>query len=296
MTSRFATSFTEAVSAARGRPLVVDRELAATLARIEAAARAAWPEVTVDVTELATTLAEGLPIDREPAPWLDAIHASDLYLVVACQHGDRAALAAFERVFMPQIADYLGRDRDSLVDEVGQILRERLFVAEPGRRARIASYFGRGPLGAWLRVIAQRTALNVRRAREASDRAELRGGACATPALDPELDLLKARYRPLFRDAVEASIRSLPAKRRNMLRLYFLDDLTLAQIGALFRLHESSIARQLAATRQHVLEHTRRELVERHGLAPSEAESIIHLVGSRADLGLSSVLAHITET
>jgi RNA polymerase sigma-70 factor (ECF subfamily) len=282
--------FAARIRAATGRELDVTPWLAEAVARALDAGRVAWPEVGIDEGELAARFADRLPANKDAIAWLAAVHAADLYLAIACELSDREAIAAFDRAFIPKIAEYLGRGRHRMIDDVTQLVRERLLVARPGERARIASYSGRGPLAGWLRVVALRTASNALRTASSAARSERRAAELGVSAFDPELDFLKARYRPLFREALEASIRSLPPKRRNLLRLYFLDHLTLAQIGALFGLHESSIARQLESTRHDLLESTRRELVERRGLRRSEAESIIQLVGSRADLALSSLL------
>lgn len=250
-------------------------------------ARATWPGVLVPDAAFLDHLAARLPTAHDPVDWLGRLHVGDLYLALGCVLGVPQALAAFNRELVSVITSFLGRDA---TDELAQLVRERVLVAPPGELPRLAGYTGRGPLGAWLRVVAVRTALNVRRASDASRRAELAAGSELGPGIDPELDFIKARYRPMFRGALEASIRALPAKRRNMLRLYFLDGMTLAQIALVFGVHESTIARQLATTREQIAERTRQELVTGHNLDADEARSLIELVASRADFGLSSIL------
>jgi len=264
-----------------GDPLAIAYE------RALATARAAWPALAVPDAAFVHHLAARLPAGQDPAAAIARAHVADLYLAVGCLRGVPGALAAFDRELAGVIASFLGRDAS---DELAQVVRERVLVAAPGETARLAGYTGRGPLGAWLRVVAVRVALNLRRASDASRRAEAAAGDELGRDLDPELDFIKARYRPMFRAALEASIRALPAKRRNMLRMYFLDGMTLAQIAVLFGVHESTIARQLAATRHEIVERTRRELVDGHGLAADEAQSLIELCASRAELALSSVL------
>jgi RNA polymerase sigma-70 factor (ECF subfamily) len=250
------------------------------------AAQLAWPTFDVEPAAFVQHLATHLPRGQDPVAWLAKVHAGDLYLAHACGRGDRAALAAFEATFGPEIAAYLARDHQPLIDEVRQQLRDKLFV---GESARIATYSGNGPLGAWLRKIAVRTALNLRRGQAVAVRVQQRLDE-PSPTSDPELDFLKDLYRPVFRAALESSLASLSPKDRNLLRLYFLDGLTLAQIGAMARVHESTIARQMARARQQILEHTERALIERLGVDRDDAQSIIRLAKSRNDFGLSSIL------
>src|SRR5262249_11617020 len=128
---------------------------------------------------------------------LGAVHADDLYLACACAHGDPAALAAFERNFMADVDDYLHRRGSSpgVRDEVAQIVRTRLLVAGDGQPSKIASYNGRRPLKAWLRLTAGRVVIDLARARARQRTASADVDAMATAAQDPELTYLRSRYR-----------------------------------------------------------------------------------------------------
>ncbi len=266
--------------------------LEATLRRHLDATRSTWSTLAVVPERLLRALADRVPAKGDVTTWVDGVHAADVYLAHACASGDPRALAAFDATLLPEVAAYIARTDSSreLADEVRQLIRHRLLVADDaGKPPRIATYSGRGPLGAWLRMISVRTVLNLRRGnkRHASND-EL--DEHTTKAPDPELDYIKARYRPLFREALEASLRELPAEQRNTLRLYFIDGLTLAEIGRLYRVHESTIARQMAKIRRDVLATTRRVLVERHQLKAAEVDSFIGLAPSQLDLSLSRIL------
>src|SRR5512144_507578 len=76
-------------------------------------------------------------------------HVRDLYIAWACDGGDPAALAAFERDVVPALERALSSFADRR--EVVQVLRERMLVGADGRRG-IAAYDGRAPLATWLRV------------------------------------------------------------------------------------------------------------------------------------------------
>ena len=132
---------------------------------------AAWPGVAVDIDRFARAVAARLD-PQDPSCSLDAMLTDDLYLACGCAAGDAAALAAFERHCGPAISRAfatVGVSPDERAD-LGQVLRQRLLVAQAGRAApRIASYEARGSLPAWVRVVAAREAQRMLpRARHAS--------------------------------------------------------------------------------------------------------------------------------
>src|SRR5262249_14320770 len=143
---------------------------------------------------------------------LDRVHAPDLYLACALATGDRAAVAAFEREILRPLRGYLARvhGQAAFADEVTQALRERLLISPTGA-PRIASYSGRGPLAAWVRMAAIRLARDHLRARkdhvplEALDPTPLRSAAP-----DPEMSYLKRRYAREFRAAFQSVLAALP--------------------------------------------------------------------------------------
>jgi RNA polymerase sigma-70 factor (ECF subfamily) len=265
--------------------LQLDPRLSARIAR----ARAAWPELTVDETafvrELAARIANG-----GQGKALATLHIEDLYLAFACVAGDAHALAHVEALLASQVSAYLAPLHTSpeIADEVRQILRIRLFVAGPrSQRPWLASYSGRGALGAWLRISAVRVAQDLLRARK--PHAPIDDSLRATSA-DPELDYLKKRYASEFREAFAAVLAGLPAKQRNILSLYFLDGMTTQAIGALYRVDATTVGRWLARLRQSILDSTHRALAERVQAQGSEVESLIRLVRSQLEVSICRFL------
>src|SRR5258706_11793646 len=92
--------------------------------------------------------------ERVAAGELAHRHLEDMYLAWACDRGDAAALASFERDIAPVVERALASFADRC--EVMQMLREQMFVRTPRG---IAAYDGRAPLATWLRVCATRIAL-----------------------------------------------------------------------------------------------------------------------------------------
>jgi len=251
-------------------------------------ARAAWPDLELDESGFAAHVEE-----RREGGETAALYAGDLWLAYGCARGSDEAVAAFDREVLSQTGLLLGRMQPTpqLIDDVRQALREKLLVAPPDGRPRIADYAGRGPLLAWVRVAAVRTALDLLRANGARG-----GGGDVEPddlARDedsPELDYLKERYRPQFKAAFQSALRALDAEQRNVLRLHVVEGLNIDEIGALFKVHRSTVARWIAAARAQVLAGARDRLRSELGLSAGEFDSLAGAVRSQLDLSVAKIL------
>lgn len=254
-----------------------------TLAGILADARAAWPGVVVDDAPFIRHLALRVRDGRT----LSALKTGDLYLACACADGQRAALDAFEHAYLAQLPSFLGRiDRSTpFVEEVRQLVRERLFV---GPSAKIADYSGHGALAAWVRVIAVRTALALRRGDGRSEPEDEARALAATP--DPELDYIKMRYRAPFEAALRDALAALDKKDRTFLRLHFVDGLGIDRIGALYQVHRATAARWIATAREALFDRARALLTERLHLRPDEFESLANVMRSQLEVSLHGLL------
>jgi RNA polymerase sigma-70 factor, ECF subfamily len=220
----------------------------------------------------------------------DSTHAADITLARACAEGDRAALGELERRISRDLAGALSRVglTRAEIDEVGQIVRERLLVARPDRPAKILEYSGRGPLVGWLRAVIVRAGIDLRRQRrsnEISDDEPLLAATAATD--DPTIEALRVRYADAFRIAFVDAVRALDADERNALRLNVVDGLNIEQIGTVFGIHRATVARWIAHARETIADETRRLLKERLGLREAEVESLVRLCRSRIDVGPS---------
>lgn len=216
----------------------------------------------------------------------------DAALALACARGHAAALAEFDRRYSGEFAGALSRlrlDRAS-IDEVAQVVREKLFVAGADRPPRILEYGGRGPLVSWLRAVIVRTALDFRRHEALEPRLTDDGEPLmnvAEASDDPELENIRARYAGPFRDAVRDAIRSLEADERNALRLHVSEGLSLDEVARLYGVHRATVARWIQSARETLLKRTRRLLEERLHLAPHEFDSLVRLCQSRIELSFS---------
>lgn len=264
-------------------------ELEAKLQGALAAGRHAWPSLEVPPEAFVRHLAERIPAEGNAIGLLDAIHAGDLYLACACARGDPAAVVEFENHFMSQVSAYLAR-ADALpgfTDELKQMLRTKLFVSDGPILPRITGYTGRGPLGAWLRIAATRTAIDLRRARDPADPgASEKPIVIRSPAPDPELNYLKAKYAEEFRTAFTLTLQGLSPREGNILRLYFVEAMQAPAIGAIYKVSGRSVQRWIGQARQKILDETYRLLRERLKLSTTELGALLAVVESQVDVSI----------
>ena len=231
----------------------------------------------------------------DPVALLRTLHAADLYLACGCSQGDPRAIAAFEEHFVTQVEAHLDR-LDALPtfsQELKQTLRERVLVAREGLLPRISSYNGRGPLGGWLRMVAARVGVDLRRKQKNEG---TRPGSLAVPlpALDPELAYLKERYRREFEAAMEAAFRGISAREGTIMRLHFLEAMPVSGIATMYHVSARTVQRWIATTQSNVLAETRRILSEKLALSGAELDSLLGLVKSELNLSFHRFLEKST--
>lgn len=229
------------------------------------------------------------PPPQSTAGVVDAGCAADLALARAALAGDRAAIAEVERTCVAPLDGGLAALIEPAdVDEVKQRVRHRLLVADGAAGGRLAAYQGRGPLRAFVRVVAVREALRVRRERLGQVGAE----ALELPVSDddPSLRLLRARHAEAFRAAFEAALAGLAPADRTLLRQQLLDGLGVEALAALHRVHRVTMFRRLGKVRAALLARTRRELAGRLAVERGELDSLMRAVASDLELTLERVL------
>jgi RNA polymerase sigma-70 factor, ECF subfamily len=258
--------------------------IGSAISEIVGKARAAWPKIAISEDTFAAYLEE------RAADFLDKVHGDDLYVACGVLNRDRAALNIFEEQFMARVPDYVLRIRAGrdVVDEVTQLLRERLIMNE-----KIAEYSGKGALGGWIRVAAVRTALNHLRKNDPAgpggSSTEL--GEEISAAGDPELSYVKEHSRDLFTDAFKRVLSKLDANERTILRLHYIDGMTMDQLAHLYKTPRSTIARRVAEARQQVLASTEDLLREEQRLSPSAIKSVIRQARSQVQVTITRLFS-----
>ncbi len=280
--SPFAAAFARCLP--NGQRAPDDGALDAAWARVQAS----FPGAPDDVPSFAAWLAPRATGDFSTWP------LEELHLAWACAHGSAPALQRLERDYFARLAPTIARiDADrAFVDEVLQVVRERLLVAPPGGTPRIGTWEGAAPLASWLRAIAVRTALNTKRAASAGpppdDDDVLE--TLSTSGPEPELALLRARHRGEFREVFRETLATLTPRERTVLRLQAIDGLTLERIGALYRVNKSTVSRWLDQVHEALAQGTRLRLGQRLSLDPEQLESFVRAMRSNLELSVSALL------
>ncbi|MFK7999575.1 MAG: sigma-70 family RNA polymerase sigma factor [Polyangiales bacterium] len=238
-----------------------------------------------DASPLLELLA-GLP--KEPTP----DQGEECALVVAATQGSLPAQRRLETEYFARIPAFVASMKlgDALVDDVAQDVRQKLLVGEPPK---ILAYVGRGSLAALIRVTATRTAIStLRKGKRETQELELDR---AIGELDPERRHLKDHYRGLFRESFAAAVQTLDPRERNMLRLHFLQKVTLQQLASMYGIHRATVVRQLAAIREKIAKGTRSGLKSHGAVGATDLESIVDLLKSRFDVSVEGLLASMSD-
>jgi RNA polymerase sigma-70 factor (ECF subfamily) len=287
-----------------GDGFAAPEDLDATLHLLWEDGRGAWPGITLDPACFVAHLAERVAVGPEPRsdtpstppdPGLEQalaeVRAADLYLACSCQHDVGGAIARFEKAFASTIAGFLRHVDPSpaFADEVRQVLLEKLFVSgKDGAPPKIAGYQGRGPLASWVGIVAQRTALSLRRGPTTSELPNDDDlGEGLPPGTDPELDYLKVRYRAEFREAFRTGFAALAPRDRMVLRLFMVKRLSHQSIAAMYHVNQSTVTRWIARARDAITAEARRYLRERLAVTTQEFDSLGQLVASQLDLSVT---------
>jgi RNA polymerase sigma-70 factor (ECF subfamily) len=251
-----------------------------TPATLYRAGRRAWPDLPLDEARFCAFVT-GLGSEIDPA------RAADLYLACASIAALPAALAAFETYLLHPLDGALKRTGASpeLIDEVKQTLRVRLLVGDPPG---LSAYRGVGELRGWVRIIAVREAVHLRRRqrRQVPIADALKDAADE----DPELKWLRQRYQLEFKQALKDAFARLTRAERSVLRLQFLDGLTLDQVARYLRVHRATAARRLAQAKAALSEHTRHALEARLSVPAAELDSLFRMLVPRIEITLRRLL------
>ena len=266
-----------------------------------------WPDVSLSLNVFQGYAENRIDSQRDPTDQGAAdksadrrlAHASDLYLACACGRGDSVAMQHLNDKIVPQLLVPVRRLDASatFIDEVRRELLERLLVAGPKPAPRINLYAGTSPLVAWGRAVATRIALDLKRKHhrevplddEHLEQMERMGGS----ATNLEMQYIKSLYATEFTAALTAACAALEPRLKTVLRLRFVDELNIDQIGRIYSVHRATIARWIVQARQELWATTRQELEAslQKTLSTSEFQSYIHLVKSQLELSVNILVS-----
>ena len=227
------------------------------------------------------------------AAYVDALHIDDLALAAACETGNERAREHVIGTYRPilyRAARAMTRDdaagqelADTLWAELYGVGRTAASLASDRRRPLLEYFHGRSTLATWLRAVLARRHVDLIRAgrrdeplhREdeageaaAGQREATRRELEAVETTDPDL----GRYTMVYRQALDTAVQRLEPGDRLRLSYYYVQELTLAEIGRLVGEHEVTVFRKLKRARASIREDIERRLREDHQLMPSEIE------------------------
>jgi RNA polymerase sigma-70 factor (ECF subfamily) len=256
-------------------------------------ARAARPAILIDASLFADYVDARLGANADQST-LSALHGADLYLAYGCALRLAAAITAFETEVMEEVNAALRRLRlqRATVDDLSQLVRQKLLMGNDGGQGKIGEYSGRGPLTGWARVVATRLALNM--LREKSPESPVEDAlldAVVVPGGSPaELEYLRQRYEADLRQAFARAMETLTAEHRLLLRQRYLDGLTTGDLARLHGGHRITIARRIEKLLRGLRLRTTGFLERGLGCDKRAAESIVNQMLPEMDLSIERYL------
>ena len=195
--------------------------------------------------------------------FLCTLHLEDLALAQACACGSEAGWEHFVETYRPNLraaAAAILRVNSGAAEarELADSLFGELYGladGKTGERSLFRYFHGRSSLKTWLRaVMAQRHIDAVRAAKKFESLDEPDGEGRVREAADkvvlPVGDPHRERFVKLFQAALAAALEKMDARDRERLRLYYVEEKTLAEIGKRVGEHESSVSRNLDRIRR----------------------------------------------
>jgi RNA polymerase sigma-70 factor, ECF subfamily len=202
------------------------------------------------------------PDSQAVEKYLGTLHASDLALACACSAGNNAAWEHFVASYRSQLQGAAcAIAGESAARELADSLYGELFglrKSEGVRRSLFDYFHGRSKLGTWLHaILAQRHVDEFRRTRKMdslddpeSDERDL--GAGKLPSTSGSPDPEREQYLAMMQAAVEKALEALEPRDRLRLAYYYVEELTLLEIGKLLGEHEATASRKIERARQEV--------------------------------------------
>jgi RNA polymerase sigma-70 factor, ECF subfamily len=203
----------------------------------------------------------GQPARRDILAYLESLNLPDLALACACGAGNSQAWEEFVSRYRNEL---YRAGRAIAGDSGGRELADSLYAelygleSREGKRRTLFDYFhGRSKLGTWLRaILSQRYINEIRRTRRTESLDAPVSDDDPRPVIDPvapvgeTADPERRRYLALLQAVLAEALAALEPRERLRLAYYYIEDLTLAQIGRLLGEHEATVSRKLDRARR----------------------------------------------
>jgi len=233
----------------------------------------------------------------EEAGGAAGINAADLLLAFATLKQDPVATKELDRRLVRAVRGVIGRFEGLQLEEVQQQVRQRVLVGEGSGGPRLAKYTGRGAIMAWLKAVATSMAIDEsRRLRPERHGNEDELVATASTEAGPEAKLLNEQQKVHFNAAFREALTTLTPQERTVMRMKFVDDLAIEDIGKAFAVHRTTAMRWLDKAQQQVMAETRKVLGKRLGMGSRDVDSLLRALQPSINERISRLLAPVTST
>lgn len=257
------------------------------------------PEIRLPAEQFAAFLARrlGPALEDSEGPTLQL---GDLYLAFAYGQGDERAQERLEQQHFARIERRLTRMAipAATIAEILQDLRCRL-VEFSELRDSGQTYAGRGSLGGWLFVSAVRQAerrLHHARREEPQPHSVDQRYDAMLPQPDPEMEHLVQSYRVTFEAAMQHGLAQLTSRERNLLRLHFLERLSIDRLAEIYSVHRATAARWLIRAQERFAAETRDRFVASIPELAASLPRVLALIQSKLNVNLQQMLHAAAES
>lgn len=232
------------------------------------------------------TLDVALQPDEEQIASVRNRHFDDLLFAMAClQHND-SAIRLLTRDLIPRACAALDRRGLAFEDDLrAQLSHDLLFADNP----LLQSYYGKGRLLGWLKVIIKRRAqkLVAQAPATVDDETQLVNAVAGTQ--NDQHRYMVSEVKEIFREALRHTITHLPAADRLLLRQYFVDQLTIDKLAALYGQHRTTYARRISRMIEDIRVAIRNSITDNANISSVEYESYERLIAGSFEI--SSIAA-----
>jgi RNA polymerase sigma-70 factor, ECF subfamily len=217
--------------------------------------------------------------DQDILSFLDSLHADELCLVAACEQGDETAWAELLRVYGPvvqSVARSLAKSEDGAQEIADSVWAELYGLRKnAGSMAgKLAYYSGQGSLGGWLRAVVSQMAVDgFRRGSRLVqlDGDEMNNGHMIQRANEnPESELAVKEISTEVESALSQVLMELVAEDRLLLKLYYVDGITLREAGLVLGFHEATASRRLSRTLKEMKQRLEEHFLRKNGWSRNE--------------------------
>jgi RNA polymerase sigma-70 factor (ECF subfamily) len=233
----------------------------------------------------------------EVARYLASLHVGDLALACACRAGEGAAWDHLVLEVRPALYTAARSVAGDGYRELADSLYAELYgvsTAGQQRTSLLAWFHGRSRLVTWLRSVLVQRHIDARRAASRleqwdgdEDRAPLPSMSGPGTVPDPG----RSEALVAIQVALDAAIAGLDARDRLRLRLYYGEDLTLAQIGRVTGEHEATVSRKLERARKALRTLVEVHLRQAHGLSDQAIAECFAQAADAPELHLTRLLS-----